>query len=324
MTDLISIIVPVYNVEKYLDKCINSIVSQTYKNLEIVLVDDESHDNCPEICDKWSEKDKRIKVIHKKNGGVSSARNEGLKNATGSIIGFVDSDDYVEPDMIMNLYNNYVKFGADISVCSYNDEYLNGKIKPGKRFNEKIKVIEKKEAIENLILEQNISNHLWNKIYNRNLFEGIFFPDGKKMEDLSIMYLLFEKSNRIVIDNYVGYHYLQHNGSIMGNINRELIGNYEQAVFKRNGYLLEKYPEFESVLNVDNLKTYKLLHYYAMIGGYDDLLHSDKFKHYYKKYKECYPKYRKQIGKTIERKVLLSYDLFWISKKMYYLYLKTK
>ena len=96
---LISVIVPIYNVEKYLDKCIESIVNQTYKNLEIILVDDESPDNCPEICDKWAERDSRIKVIHKENGGAGSARNAGIEASSGEWIGFVDGDDWIEPNM---------------------------------------------------------------------------------------------------------------------------------------------------------------------------------------------------------------------------------
>ncbi len=113
---LISVIVPVYNVERYLNKCIDSIVSQTYKNLEIILVDDGSSDNCPAICDEWAEKDSRIKVIHKENGGVSSARNTGIELAAGEYLGFVDSDDYIDSDMYTVLYHQIKLTAADLSV----------------------------------------------------------------------------------------------------------------------------------------------------------------------------------------------------------------
>ena len=116
--ELISIIVPVYKVEKYLDKCINSIVSQTYKNLEVILVDDGSPDSCGKMCDEWTKKDTRIKVIHKENGGLSDARNFGLDCAKGKYIQFVDSDDYIEKDMIEFLYKNLKENNADISICS--------------------------------------------------------------------------------------------------------------------------------------------------------------------------------------------------------------
>lgn len=117
---LISVIVPVYNVEKYLDKCVDSIVNQTYKNLEIILVDDGSPDNCPKMCDNWAKKDKRIKVIHKENGGVSSARNVGIDNAKGEYIGFVDSDDWTEKKYIQKLYEVLIQENADIALCGYN------------------------------------------------------------------------------------------------------------------------------------------------------------------------------------------------------------
>ena len=115
----ISVIVPVYKVEKFLDRCVESIVGQTYENLEIILVDDGSPDNCPSMCDKWAEKDSRIKVIHKENGGVSSARNAALDAATGDFIGFVDSDDWIEPDMYESLMMRIDETGKDIAVCSY-------------------------------------------------------------------------------------------------------------------------------------------------------------------------------------------------------------
>ena len=116
---LISVIIPVYKVEKYLDRCLESIVNQTYKNLEIILIDDGSPDNCPAICDEYAQKDSRIKVIHKANGGVSSARNKGIDVATGDYIGFVDSDDWIEPDMYETLIKNAEQYNSDISRCSY-------------------------------------------------------------------------------------------------------------------------------------------------------------------------------------------------------------
>ena len=119
----ISVIVPVYKVEPYLRKCLDSIVNQTYRNLEIILVDDGSPDNCGRICDEYAERDKRIRVIHQKNGGVSSARNEGLKIASGDWIGWVDSDDWIEPDMFEYLLENAKKSKADIAVCSRKEWY---------------------------------------------------------------------------------------------------------------------------------------------------------------------------------------------------------
>ena len=119
MKDLISVIIPIYNVEKYLNKCIDSIINQTYKNLEIILVDDGSPDNCPQICDEYAKKDNRIKVIHKKNGGVSSARNVGLINSTGNYIGFIDPDDYIEPIMYEKLLKVLKESNTLVSMCGF-------------------------------------------------------------------------------------------------------------------------------------------------------------------------------------------------------------
>ena len=124
---LISVIVPVYKVENFLDRCVESIVGQTYENLEIILVDDGSPDNCPAMCDKWAEKDGRIKVIHKENGGVSSARNAALDIVSGDYICFVDSDDWIDPGMYEFLYKNSQKYDADISCCGIFDDYDDGR-----------------------------------------------------------------------------------------------------------------------------------------------------------------------------------------------------
>ena len=117
MNELISIIIPIYKVEEYLDECISSVINQTYTKLEIILVDDGSPDSCPKMCDDWAKKDSRIRVIHKTNGGLSDARNAGIEVATGEYIAFVDSDDYIKPDMIAKLYAALCKEEADISAC---------------------------------------------------------------------------------------------------------------------------------------------------------------------------------------------------------------
>ena len=126
MNDLISIIVPVYKAEKYLRRCVDSILAQTYQNIEVLLIDDGSPDNSGEICDEYAEKDSRVRVFHKPNGGVSSARNLGLKEAKGDYIGFVDADDYIDKTMYEVLLCNLIKENSDISICSYNQEDSNG------------------------------------------------------------------------------------------------------------------------------------------------------------------------------------------------------
>ena len=128
MEELISVVVPVYNVEKYIDKCINSIINQTYKNLEIILVDDGSPDNCGNICDEYAKKDNRIIVIHKENGGLSDARNTGIEVSKGKYITFIDSDDYISDNYVSFLYNLIIEYKADISIGKHYVLYENGEI----------------------------------------------------------------------------------------------------------------------------------------------------------------------------------------------------
>ena len=182
MEKLVSIIVPVYNVEKYLSKCIDSILAQTYKNLEIILVDDGSKDNSGTICDEYSKKDKRIKIIHKPNGGISDVRNHGLKIATGDYIGFVDSDDYIAEDMFETLVSLLEKNDADISIVSFY-EYYNGKL-IGVRENENVEIMNKVEAIKELLIDRKIQSYTWNKLFKKELFDGLQFPVGKNFEDI--------------------------------------------------------------------------------------------------------------------------------------------
>ena len=162
--DLISVIVPIYKVEEYLDCCIRSIINQTYSNLEIILVDDGSPDGCPEICDAWVKKDSRIKVIHKENGGLSDARNAGMVIASGEYVAFIDSDDRVESEFIQKLYNVITEHNADIAECavSYVDE--NGNILRV-RNSAPITEMGKIEALHRLVLEDGVFQTVWNKLY---------------------------------------------------------------------------------------------------------------------------------------------------------------
>lgn len=204
----ISIIVPIYKVEKFLDNCIDSIVNQTYKNLEIILVDDGSPDNCPFICEKWAKKDNRIKVIHKKNGGVASARNIGLKNVSGKYISFIDPDDFVNNLYIEKLYNNLIDNDADISIVSY--QKINGTdiYNTKKRNNEEnVKVLNSEEAISIMSSYSKFGVELWNKLFKRELFEKIEFPNVKIGEDWFIIYDIFVNAQKMVLSDYVGYYY---------------------------------------------------------------------------------------------------------------------
>ena len=194
--DKISVIIPVYNVEKYLRKCIDSVINQTYHNLEIILIDDGSLDNCGSICDEYCVIDERIRVIHKSNGGLSDARNAGLDIACGEYIGFVDSDDWIDPEMFEQLHKDLKSTGKDISVCGYLREYEQNKLVRvvGNDTHENILLMTPQEAMNELLEDDIIRNHMWNKLYRAKIFENVRFPLGRNFEDVLIQYKLFEKA----------------------------------------------------------------------------------------------------------------------------------
>lgn len=214
--ELISIIVPVYQVEGYLRECIDSLINQTYENIEILLIDDGSTDKSGQICDDYAQKDNRIRVIHQEYKGVSVTRNTGLKNASGEYISFVDSDDVVSAEYIEVLYNLIKEYNADISICHY-----------VRCENADISMFEKENDVENSIcilsqkfLEQwhgkykKIETVVWNKLYHKNVFNNICFPEGKIHEDTYISHLIVNNANKAVITNKKLYIYRIRQGSI--------------------------------------------------------------------------------------------------------------
>lgn len=203
MNGLVSIIVPVYNVEKYVLKCLKSLAGQTYKDIEVIVVDDGSTDKSGKICDEF--KDERFRVFHKKNGGLSSARNFGIKKARGNVLAFVDSDDFVKKDFIEKMLNR-LNDDIYVVVCGYNNE------KP------KEEVLSGREAtIRLLIKQENIDLITWNKLYRKSLFidNNIWFPEGKKHEDALTTYKLLSKAKRVGYIPDALYGYVVRDGSIM-------------------------------------------------------------------------------------------------------------
>lgn len=196
MDEKVSIIVPVYNVEKYLDKCIESIVNQTYRNIEIILVDDGSPDKCPEICNEWAKKDDRIKVIHKENGGLSSARNAALEIAQGDYITFVDSDDWIENDMIQSMLTCAAKNDADIVCCGF---YFDNVDTTGHLQKFEKAEYENEEIVLNLLLD-NIRPEVCSKLYSAELINQFRFDESiKYAEDLPFNFYLMLKAKNFVV-----------------------------------------------------------------------------------------------------------------------------
>ena len=220
---LISIIIPIYKVEKYLNNCLDSIINQTYRNLEIILVDDGSPDNCPNICDEYAKKDSRIVVIHKENGGLSSARNAGLDVCTGDYISFIDSDDFVSKGFIKVLYDSLTINKADISECEFSDfvdseqDTIDNTDLNNKDNSIDSKVYSSREMQLNLLNDAYV-NHVvvWNKLYKKSLFENIRFPNGKVHEDEYVTYKVFSEAKAIVYINKQLYYYRKSSNSITG------------------------------------------------------------------------------------------------------------
>ena len=210
---LISIIVPVYNVEKYLDDCVKSLVKQTYQNIEIILVDDGSKDKSGKHCDKWLKKDNRIKVYHKENGGLSDARNYGLKKCNGEYVTFIDSDDDVTPDYVEYLYNLCLNYKTDISICSYNNVIDNKIIDNGVDYKEE--KLSCKECLKRLLCEQGFTVSACAKLFKTKLFYDVEFPFGKLCEDNGTTYKLILKCKNIAYGNESKYNYYKRENSIM-------------------------------------------------------------------------------------------------------------
>lgn len=212
---LISVIVPIYNVEQYLNQCVESIVNQTYKNLEIILIDDGSPDSCPKLCNEWALRDSRIKVAHKNNGGLSDARNFGLKESTGEYICFVDSDDYISKYMIEALYTVLKKDSSDICECNY-ELFYDSQVIKDVYFDINSKYFLKRDALMHLFKEDIFKHVAWNKLYSKNILKDLYFEKGKLHEDLFFTYLAFNKSKQISKIDGKYYYYRQRFNSIMG------------------------------------------------------------------------------------------------------------
>lgn len=221
MNPLISVIVPVYNVEKYLDRCIDSIVNQTYKNLEIILVNDGSPDNSGAICDEWAKADSRIKIIYKENGGLSDARNAGTDCASGEYITYVDSDDYILPEYIEYLYNNLIKTHADVSCCCFQKVYSEDKTTTFETevTSEDIQIISGREACFKLFDNFSGVHYVITpcKLYPKHIVKKYKFPKGMLHEDEATTYKIFFDSEKICFGSKKLYAYFQNDSGITHN-----------------------------------------------------------------------------------------------------------
>lgn len=214
---MISVIIPVYNVKDFLCECVDSIINQSYTDLEIILVDDGSTDGCSEICDSYAEKDNRIKVIHQKNQGLSAARNTGLEHMRGDYLTFVDSDDYLMPSAVERMYTLAKSYEADMVACPFFQLMDDGSFIPfatHARING-TEVFEGADKMASYIRLNKQTNAVWGKLYAKELFQELRFPVGKIVEDVFVTYQVIHNSKRLVIDKDLQYVYRIRSGSIM-------------------------------------------------------------------------------------------------------------
>lgn len=318
MESLISVIVPVYNVEQYLDRCINSIINQTYCNLEILLIDDGSPDSCPQKCDEWEKKDARIKTFHKKNGGLSDARNYGLDRVMGDYIAFVDSDDYIEKTMYEIMIKDIKKTKSDLACCGR--FYKSTKEERKSRCQEKPIVLNDIEAIHELLNNGCVEEAVWDKLYKKELWDHLRFPLNEINEDIVVMPQIIRKSKRIVHVGLPLYYYCYNNSSITKsgyNSKKDIMFKHMQDLTK---YISKYYPSEIQWVNVLKAK-YAMTTLFAIVLAGEEKKYSSSYKKYKKILRKSYIQMLKTKNFTVKQKsealLLLMgiYRLAWSIKK---------
>ncbi len=309
MDPLVSIIVPIYNVEEYLQRCLDSIINQTYKTIEIILVDDGSPDKCGEMCDEFAKQDSRIIVIHKENGGLSSARNAGLDIAKGDYVMFVDSDDYVEPQFCEIPLKLALEKNVEIVSFGYNKVFEAGHRLCRKTNNPRI--INSSEGIREIIEKKDIIfSFAVNKIYDKTLFSHIRYPYGKIYEDQATTYLLFHEAKEIYVSDSVLYNYVYRNSSISAEWDKpEAIEARFEMWLERLTFIRKYYPE-----NV-NSQINQLVD--EAIKGFLRIADNNKRKSSIRMFSSFFDKNKKDILLLRKEKIL---RLYYLYKPIFFLY----
>ena len=316
---LISVIVPVYNVEKYLKRCINSIINQTHKDIEIILIDDGSTDSSGKICDEYSNTDTRIKAIHIQNSGAARARNVGLDIAKGEYISFIDSDDYILPDFLEKLLRLCIDNNAEISKCEVID-FEREDIKITKQSDIKINIYTSNEVLNTIYTDSKLFNvAIMNKLYKRNIFENLRFKEGIINEDEEILCKIILNSNKIVITDEILYCYFLSEGSITRSEFRKKNLDILTALELRLSQLEdEKYKKIYLQTQADYMKKIGNLYYCISISKWED---KDKYlKELNEKRKEIRNKVKKnKYFKTKDEiKLILCFKFKYILNLFYY------
>ncbi|MGG1593055.1 glycosyltransferase family 2 protein [Terribacillus saccharophilus] len=263
MNKKLSVIIPVYNVELYLRRCIDSVINQTYRELEIILVNDGSTDDCGEICEHYKSLDDRIIVIHKENGGLSDARNAGLEVATGDYISFVDSDDLINEDMYSDLIRLIIEHNCDIAESDliefYKEENLDLKNE-----EEKLILFKKEQALISTVIDQNCKTFVWNKVYKKHLWNDIRFPKGRIFEDTATTYKVVAIANGIIKSNRKYYYYFQRSDSIANsNFNIKKLDHID-SLLEMFDFIEARNKEYSNLVSI-KIYTEILIHFQHLL-----------------------------------------------------------
>ena len=289
---LISVIVPVYNVEKYLDRCLDSIRKQTYDNLEIILVDDGSADGSGQMCDVAAKEDKRIRVIHTPNGGLSHARNEGLEVARGDFIAFVDSDDYIHKEMFGRMLDTMISESSDMVICgieNFSDDSLPGENTKNELPDSYISV-DKPDIFKCLLERDLVTVVQWNKLYKRRIFDDIRYPVGRLHEDVYVIHKELAQCSRITYLDAKMYFYYQRNDSIMHTESRKSVEDSIDGLTGRIRYFEDRNMDSERTEAVRSLLIYLgwKVEQIAVSEGYSELSRwlTDRYRDICEEYKD--------------------------------------
>jgi glycosyltransferase involved in cell wall biosynthesis len=308
---LLSVIIPVFNVARYLSRCLDSVVNQAYRNLDIILVDDGSTDGSGGVCDDYQKKDSRIRVIHQENKGLAEARNIGLSAARGGLIGFVDSDDWIEKDMYGTMINNHLKTDADIIACGlyYADD--TGTVEYNWKSSLcKHEILTPFEALY-FLLEEGVFNVTWNKIYIKTLFANIKFPKGKICEDTYIMYKILLAANKISMIDECKYYYFQRAGSLIKSTGSKRFLDEFDALYSRHREL-KTIPNIAPQIITLSLQSVidcliGIIHFFGTSGNSDI---NNLIKKYFKENSDDIREYCRTSKPGIKRLLLLKLPLF--------------
>jgi glycosyltransferase involved in cell wall biosynthesis len=308
----ISVIIPVYNVEKYVGRCIESVLGQTYRNLEIWLVDDGATDSSGKICDEYARKDERIRVIHKENGGLSDARNTAIEKMTGKYVTFIDSDDFVADCFIERLYRHARKYQAEVVISGF---LPTKKTTAEYTLEKKIEIYTAEEALKELLYQKKYNTSAWGKLYLSSLFEQVRYPKGKLYEDICTTYQLIEQSTKIAFDSSKLYFYYQDSVSIVRsefNI-RKMDYVYNTKILY--DFIYENYPSLRKAADFRYL--WANLHIWVNIPD------QKKYQKYCKTLERNIKRYRfavcldKEVALKAKISILLSYGGWKIARTAY-------